>query len=137
MPSSLLASSIAAQLVQQVATEVYLPNPKADAREYIEGFKCTPAEFDLIRSMGEESRRFLVKQGGQSMIGLFDLSDVKDAQGNTLINFSNELEILSGSTDNVELLDDILQEVGEEPTVWLPVFFERLKARRLTKCKGA
>lgn len=137
MPSSLLASSIAAQLVQQVATEVYLPNPKADAREYIEGFKCTPAEFDLIRSMGEESRRFLVKQGGQSMIGLFDLSDVKDAQGNTLINFSNELEILSGSTDNVELLDDILQEVGEAPTVWLPVFFERLKARRLTKRKGA
>ncbi len=129
MPSSMLKSKIAASLVQQVATEIYLPNPKADFTEYTEGFKCTPSEFEIIKTMGEESRMFLVKQGHQSMIGRFDLSDVKDADGNTVISFGDELAILSGSSDNVELLDEILAEVGEDPEVWVPVFHQRRKAR--------
>ena len=79
--------------------------------------------------MGEESRMFLVKQGHQSMIGCFDLSDVKDADGNTVIGFGDELAILSGSSDNVELLDEILAEVGDDPEVWVPVFHQRRKAR--------
>lgn len=129
MPSSMLKSKIAASLVQQVATEIYLPNPKADFTEYTEGFKCTPSEFEIIKTMGEESRMFLVKQGHQSMIGRFDLSDVKDADGNTVISFGDELAILSGSSDNVELLDEILAEVGDDPEVWVPVFHQRRKAR--------
>jgi len=129
MPSSMLKSTIAASLVQQVATEIYLPNPKADFTEYTEGFKCTPSEYEIIKNMGEESRMFLVKQGHQSMIGRFDLSSMKDAEGKTVISFSDELAILSGSSDNVELLDEILAEVGEDPDVWVPVFHERRNAR--------
>ena len=118
MPSSLLKSKIAASLVQQVATEIYLPNPKADFKEYTEGFKVSVAEFDIIRSMGEESRMFLIKQGHQSMIGRLDLAD-----------FDDELPILSGSSDNNELVDQIIADVGDDPDVWLPVFHERRKAR--------
>jgi type IV secretion/conjugal transfer VirB4 family ATPase len=118
MPSSLLNSKIASALVQQVATEVYLPNPKADYDEYVNGFKVSVAEFDIIRNMGEESRMFLIKQGHQSMIGCLDLA-----------GFDDELAILSGSVDNVELLDTIIAEVGDDPNVWLPVFHERRKAR--------
>jgi len=129
MPSSLLKSKIAASLVQQVATEIYLPNPKADYSEYTDGFKCTPSEFEIIKAMSEESRMFLVKQGHQSMIGRFDLSSVYDDNGNKIINFDDELAILSGSSDNIELLDDILAEVGEDPEIWVPLFHERRKAR--------
>ena len=118
MPSSLLKSKIAASLVQQVATEIYLPNPKADFKEYTEGFKVSVAEFDIIRSMGEESRMFLIKQGHQSMIGRLDLAD-----------FDDELPILSGSSDNNELVDQIIADVGDDPDIWLPVFHERRKAR--------
>jgi type IV secretion/conjugal transfer VirB4 family ATPase len=118
MPSSLLKSKIAASLVQQVATEIYLPNPKADFKEYTEGFKVSVAEFDIIRSMGEESRMFLIKQGHQSMIGRLDLAD-----------FDDELAVLSGSPDNNELVDQIIADVGDDPDVWLPVFHERRKAR--------
>jgi type IV secretion/conjugal transfer VirB4 family ATPase len=118
MPSSLLNSKIASALVQQVATEIYLPNPKADFNEYVNGFKVSEAEFDIIRNMGEESRMFLIKQGHQSMIGRLDL-----------VGFDDELAILSGSVDNVELLDTITAEVGDDPNVWLPAFHERRKAR--------
>ncbi len=118
MPSSLLKSKIASSLVQQVATEIYLPNPKADFHEYTEGFKCSVAEFEIIRNMGEESRMFLIKQGHTSMIGRLDLG-----------GFDDELAILSGSLDNNELLDEVISEVGDNPDDWLPVFHERRKAR--------
>ncbi|WP_281661164.1 VirB4 family type IV secretion/conjugal transfer ATPase [Microvirgula aerodenitrificans] len=118
MPSSLLKSKIASSLVQQVATEIYLPNPKADFKEYTEGFKCTVAEFEIIRSLGEESRMFLIKQGHTSMIGRLDLG-----------GFDDELAILSGSSDNNELLDEITAEVGDDPDDWMPIFHERRKAR--------
>lgn len=46
-----------------------------------------------------------------------------------LAGFDDELAILSGSVDNVELLDTITAEVGDDPNVWLPAFHERRKAR--------
>lgn len=119
MPSSLLNSPIASSLVQQVATEIYLPNPKADFHEYTEGFKCSVAEFEIIKNMGEESRMFLVKQGHTSMIGRLNLG-----------GFDDELAILSGSSDNNQLADDIIAEVGNDPDLWIPVFHERRKARK-------
>jgi type IV secretion/conjugal transfer VirB4 family ATPase len=118
MPSSLLKSKVASALVQQVATELYLPNPKADFKEYTEGFKCTAAEWDIIRNLGEESRMFLIKQGHTSMIGHLDLA-----------GFDDELAIMSGSADNVELVDKIIAEVGDDPDVWIPIYHERRKAR--------
>lgn len=118
MPSSLLKSKIASQLVQQVATEIYLPNPKADYHEYTQGFKVTDQEFRLIRAMGEESRMMLVKQGHQSFLCRLDLSGMDDI-----------LAILSGSTDNNVLLDEIIAEVGDEPSQWMPLFHARRKER--------
>ncbi|MCF3642945.1 VirB4 family type IV secretion/conjugal transfer ATPase [Rhizobium sp. TRM95111] len=127
MPSSLLNSKIASQLVQQVATEIYLPNPKADFDEYTKGFKVTVEEFDIIRNMDEESRLFLVKQGRQSMLCRLDLGPFGPKENRQ--NFDDELAILSGSTDNNELLDLVIAEVGDDPSQWLPVFHARRKAR--------
>ena len=117
MPSSLLQSPIAAALVQQVATEIYLPNPRADYTEYTQGFKLTDAEFEIVSKLDEASRMFLIKQGHQSAIGRLDLG-----------GFGDELAILSGSSDMNELLDAVMAEVGDDPDVWLPVFHERRKA---------
>lgn len=130
MPSSLLKSKIASSLVQQVATEIYLPNPKADYQEYTSGFKVTDAEFEIIKNLGEESRMFLVKQGQNSALAHLDLSPQRDVDGNVVVDFDDELSILSGSTDNIELLEDLLGELGEDPARWVPVFHERRKARR-------
>jgi type IV secretion system protein VirB4 len=37
------------------------------------------------------------------------------------------IPILSGTTKNVSLLDQLIQEHGEEPDFWLPIFQERMK----------
>nr|WP_228857482.1 VirB4 family type IV secretion/conjugal transfer ATPase [Pseudomonas syringae]QOQ33522.1 ATPase required for both assembly of type IV secretion complex and secretion of T-DNA complex, VirB4 [Pseudomonas syringae pv. actinidiae] len=129
MPSSLLKSKIAAELVQQVATEIYLANPKADFHEYTEGFKCTVAEFDIIKNLGEESHMFLVKQGHQSFVARLDLSDVRDENDKVVISFDDELAILSGDTENNQLMDEVIAEFGENISDWLPVFHARRKAR--------
>ena len=85
----------------------------------MDGFKLTEAEFNIVRSMGENSRLFLVKQGHRSAIGRLDLAGLGDV-----------LDVLSGTTDNVELLDGIRAAVGDDPAAWLPVFHEQLARRR-------
>ncbi len=119
MPSSLLQSKNGAALVQQCATEIYLPNEKADYNEYTKGFKCTDAEFEIIKNLDDESRMFLVKQGNSSALVKLDLG-----------GFSDELAILSGSTDNIELLESVMASVGEKPADWLPEFQRQRKLRR-------
>jgi type IV secretion/conjugal transfer VirB4 family ATPase len=114
MPSSLLLSPIAASLVQQCATEIYLPNPKAVESEYVGGFKLTQTEFEIVRMLKEDSRMFLVKQGNDSALCRL-----------TLKGFDRFLAIMSGSTDNTELLDAIRGEHGDDPDVWEPIFHER------------
>jgi type IV secretory pathway VirB4 component len=74
----------------------------------------------VIRDFGEDSRQFLIKQGHQSAVGMLDLA-----------GFDDELAVLSGSTDNVELLYSVMAEVGEDPRQWLPVFQQRRRDRRL------
>lgn len=120
-PADVLRSDIARALVEQTATFFFLPNPRADYDDYVHGFKLTEAEFNIVRSLGENSRLFLVKQGHRSAIGRLDLVGLGDV-----------LDVLSGTTDNVELLDGIRAEVGDDPVAWLPVFHERLAKRRAT-----
>jgi type IV secretion system protein VirB4 len=120
-PADVLRSDIARALVEQTATFFFLPNPRADYDDYVQGFKLTEAEFNIVRSLGENSRLFLMKQGHRSAIGRLDPVGLGDV-----------LDVLSGTTDNVELLDGIRAEVGDDPVAWLPVFHERLAKRRAT-----
>ena len=106
-------------MVEQSVTQIFLPNPRADHDDYVQGFKVTEAEFHIIKNLGEASRLFLVKQGHSSAIVQFDLGGMTDL-----------LNVLSGTTDNVALLDQIRAEVGDDPTDWLPIFHERIAARK-------
>ncbi|CAB3782233.1 VirB4 family type IV secretion/conjugal transfer ATPase [Pararobbsia alpina] len=118
-PADVLRSDIARALIEQTATFFFLPNPRADYDDYVHGFKLTEAEFNIVRNLGENSRLFLVKQGHRSAIGRLDLAGLGDV-----------LDVLSGTTDNVELLDTIRSQVGDAPEDWLPVFHEALAQRR-------
>ncbi|WP_042264302.1 VirB4 family type IV secretion/conjugal transfer ATPase [Paraburkholderia heleia] len=121
-PADVLRSDIARALVEQTATFFFLPNPRADHDDYVHGFKLTEAEFNIVQSLGESSRLFLVKQGHRSAIGRLDLAGLGDV-----------LDVLSGTTDNIELLDGIRAGVGDDPAVWLPVFHAQLARRRATE----
>jgi type IV secretion system protein VirB4 len=68
-----LSSQIAGAIVEQTATQIFTPNAKARAQDYQGGFGLTRHEFDLLRALPENSRCFLVKQGGESVVLRLDL----------------------------------------------------------------
>lgn len=112
-------SPISSTIVQQTATMIFCPNPKADRKAYVEGMKLTQTEFDIIRTgMPEGSNRYLIKQGHSSVVVELDLSDPA---------FADSLAVLSGTTANVELVDNIIARVGAKPEAWLPIFYDLRK----------
>lgn len=115
-PSHVIKSSIADTLVQQSVTQIYLPNPKASREDYIDGFKLSEREYQIIHDEmpSMQGHPFLVKQGPRSAICLLDLS-----------GFDDELAVLSSTTATVELLAQILPETGHDPAAWLPEFHQR------------
>ncbi|MCL6230296.1 VirB4 family type IV secretion/conjugal transfer ATPase [Bartonella bilalgolemii] len=114
-PRDALNSTIAHTIIEQCPTQVYFPNQKGNHADYVEGFKLSDREFNLIQTeLTRESRRFLVKQGHNSVVAELNLR-----------GFDDEIAILSGTTNNVELLETIMKEVGSSPEKWMPIFQER------------
>src|SRR3546814_981693 len=62
-PGAITENPVGPSLVQPPATLILLHNPKARTPDYIAGFGLTAAEFDLLRGLGEASRKCLVPQG--------------------------------------------------------------------------
>jgi type IV secretion system protein VirB4 len=123
----LLSNENGRTMIEQSITKIFLPNAAADRTDYVVGAGLTPAEFDLVVSLGATgSRRFLCKQGNDSVLCEFDLTGADDM-----------LTVLSSSLDNVELLDDIRAQVGDDPDVWLPVLYRRVQERRARPVRRA
>ena len=127
-PEDALASDISAALIEQTATLILLPNPNAAREDYIDGLKLTDAEFEVIKSLDERSRCFLVKQGHASTVCQLNLRGMDDA-----------LAVISASTDNIEIMhrivDEEAQRLGIEkadllPEQWLPRFQQERKGSR-------
>lgn len=118
-PSDVLRSRISRQLIEQCVTQLYLPNPKAAREDYVEGFKLTGREYDIVaKDMVERNLRgFLFKQGPSSTICELNLR-----------GFEQELAVLSGTAASVELAARAIARAGENPDHWLPVFDEMRRA---------
>lgn len=124
-PEDALASDISAALIEQTATLILLPNPSASREDYMEGLKLTEAEFEVVVSLDERSRSFLVKQGHGSTVCQLNLRGMDDA-----------LAVISASTDNIEILDRVLNEQSQRlevdrdeltPEEWLQAFYDNRK----------
>jgi type IV secretion system protein VirB4 len=111
-PSDVLDSPISRTLVEQTPTKVFFPNADANATEYTEGFGLTEREFKLIKEQLEPgSRMFLVKQAHHSVVCQLDLK-----------GFDGELRVISGRTQEVQQMHQIIAEVGSDSKEWLPRF---------------
>lgn len=108
-----LESRIASAIIEQAATQIFMANPKAQARDYMEGFGLTEHEFNLIRGLPDTSHCFLIKHNTDSVVARLNLAGEPDI-----------LTILSGRERTVRLLDSIRQEVGDDPANWLPRLLE-------------
>jgi len=111
--SDALDSRIASAIIEQAATQIFFPNARAKASDYIDGFGLTEHEFELVRSLPDTSRCFLIKRGDHSVVARLDLAGL-----------SGELAVLAGTERAVRRLDALRQQVGDEPAAWLPAFME-------------
>jgi type IV secretion system protein VirB4 len=107
-------SRIASAIIEQAATQIFMANPKAQARDYIDGFGLTEHEFNLVRSLPDTSRCFLIKHGADSVVARLNLASAPEL-----------LTVLSGRERTVRLLDTLRQDFGENPSDWLPKLLER------------
>jgi len=104
-----LESRISTALVEQTATMVFMPNSRARAEDYCDGFGLTNHELALIRSLPAHSRCFLVRQPDASVVVRLDLSGAPEV-----------LTILSGREASVRRLDLLREAVGDAPSEWYP-----------------
>jgi type IV secretion system protein VirB4 len=124
-PSDVLRHEIGRTMVEQSVTKIFLANPQAVREEYVDGFGLSQAEYEIVRDLGSRGRHsFLVKQGHAGAVCELDLSGMDDF-----------VTVLSGTTDNVALLDTLREQVGDDPQAWLPLLRAAVRERKL-KPKG-
>nr|WP_137676594.1 VirB4 family type IV secretion/conjugal transfer ATPase [Parerythrobacter lutipelagi] len=104
-----LDSRISTALVEQTATMIFMPNSRARAEDYCDGFGLTDHELSIIRTLPAHSRCFLVRQPDASVVVRLDLSNAPEV-----------LTILSGREASVRRLDLLREAVGDEPSEWYP-----------------
>ncbi|MGZ5792531.1 MAG: VirB4 family type IV secretion/conjugal transfer ATPase [Croceibacterium sp.] len=109
-----LDSRIATALVEQTATMIFMPNAKARAEDYCDGFGLTEHELAVIRSLPSHSRAFLIRQPDASVVVRLDLSGSPEV-----------LTILSGRESAVRRLDLLREAVGDGPADWYPALTGR------------
>ena len=105
-------SAISDTLIQQTATQIFLPNLKATP-VYRTAFMLSQREYILIKTTDPSSRYFLIKQGVSAVVARIDLRGMTD-----IIN------VLSGRTQTVLILDKLRKEYGDNPEEWLHLFYE-------------
>ena len=116
-PRDALNSPIAHSIIEQCPTQILMPNPRADERDYRAGLKLTEPEFRMVRedlTMG--GRRFLLKQGIASVACDLDLSGAPDC-----------IAVLSGRQSTVRLMERLISDAGNDPAVWLDDFLARVR----------
>lgn len=111
--SDAIESKIAATIIEQSATQLFMSNPKAQASDYCGGFGLTAHELDLVRSLPEHLRCVLIKQGGNSVVARLDMGNMPDA-----------ITVLSGREASVRKLDELRRVHGDAPSEWLPMLLQ-------------
>ncbi len=102
-----LDSRIATAIVEQTATQIFMPNAKAQAEDYCEGFGLSAHELELIRALPAQSRCFLVRHANHSVVIRLDLNGMDEM-----------LLVLSGREVSTRKLDSLRAAMGDAPHDW-------------------
>lgn len=108
-----LESRIASAIIEQAATQIFMINPKARREDYIDGFGLSEHEFELVRTMPDNSHCFLIRHGNESVVARLDLTGEQDI-----------LTILSGRESTIRIFDRLLAEHGSDPDQWMAPLIE-------------
>jgi type IV secretion system protein VirB4 len=102
-----LDSKVSSAIVEQTATQIFMPNSRAKAEDYCGGFGLSDHELSLIRTLPVHSRCFLIRKPNHSVVVRLDLGQMPDI-----------LTILSGRESSVRALDSLRLSYGDNPENW-------------------
>lgn len=102
-----LESRIATAIVEQTATQIFMPNAKARPEDYCQGFGLSQHELELIRALPASGRCFLIRHANHSVVVRLDLG------GEPAL-----LTVLSGREASVRQLDQLRADLGDDPADW-------------------
>lgn len=112
-----LESRIAAAMIEQSPTQIFLPNPKAQQTDYCKGFGLSRQEFEIIRTLPDTSHCFLVRHGPDSVVARLNLSGANEI-----------LPVLAANELSVRRADALREEMGDDASAWLPRLLETVRA---------
>ncbi|MBS0393040.1 MAG: VirB4 family type IV secretion/conjugal transfer ATPase [Proteobacteria bacterium] len=111
-PSDVLRTPIARTLIEQTPTKIFFPNADASRADYIDGLGLSDREFQLIATeLTPGSRRFLIKQGRESVVAELDLKGLEA-----------DLKVVSARAATVAEMEQLMATHGQDPAAWLPRF---------------
>jgi type IV secretion system protein VirB4 len=125
-PVAFLRSRAGRTMVDQAATFIALADEHAKEEIYAQ-MGYTPEHVRIIRELRQGGvHRFLLRQDtvGPAQVLEHDLSDIED------INGCDPIAILSGTPDNVQILDEIRARVGDDPKDWMPLLGQAIRERK-------
>ncbi len=108
-PSDASKSPICDTLISNTATQIFLANPKADTASYVDAFRLTDVEFNIVQKMRETQRFALIKKGNASTVIRMELKD------------GPLISVLSGSAKSNQRADVLRQST---PNNWLDAFMD-------------
>jgi len=106
-----IESQVGDSIIEQSPTQIFLPNARASAQDYCEGFGLSQHELEIIRELSPSSHCFLLRHGNDSVIARLDLRGLDDF-----------IVVLSGRTESVHKMEELIGLYGSDPDKWLPHF---------------
>lgn len=115
-PDDALHSRLSPTIMEQLASQIYLPNQQIMADEYMEIFGLTGSECRMVGLMENYKRQFMLKRGVESIVLEMNLSKLPHL-----------LPILSADVDSLKRMDKLLQQYGQHPSLWLHHFLHAIQ----------
>ena len=88
-------------ILQEVSTQVYLPNPNAEP-DHKKLFDLTDTEFNALKTIDTENRQFLLKKHSETIIARLNL------------NYLTEIMVLSATERSIEKMNEAVNNLGNK-----------------------
>lgn len=119
-PSDFFAN-VPKAMIEQITTQIFLPNPKAKREDYLGQLGLDEGEFTIIKNMGVTSREFLIRYQGETTHCKLNLKGIR------------EVDVMSGSEDRARLAQRLMHEYGNDPKDWLEPYYSQVKNVKQTQ----
>ncbi|EPJ1876665.1 VirB4 family type IV secretion system protein [Klebsiella pneumoniae] len=117
-PESALNTSSAPAMIQQIVTQEWMANDKANLESYSK-FGVTAREFEKISELTPYSRQMMIKQGSGAVMVSLALNG----------RLEYYIPLLSATMKNLPVAERVRKKLGtDDPAIWVPHFLDEMVA---------